>query len=71
MSFAVIQRCIFRAKVIGYGITRRKPSTHLLDAGATLLCSAVRSIFGSGFVCGFCCHICRFLLLRNRILLFV
>ena len=41
MPFAVIQRGIFRAKIVGYGITRRKPPPHLLDAGATLLCNTV------------------------------
>jgi len=48
MSFAVIQRCIFRAKVIGYGITRRKPSTHLLDAGLASFCCSICDNLGSG-----------------------
>jgi hypothetical protein len=46
MPFTVIQCRIFRAKIIGYGIARREPPAHLLDAGATLLCSAV------------CCGVC-------------
>jgi hypothetical protein len=41
MPFTVIQCRIFGAKIIGYGIARREPPAHLLDAGATLLCSAV------------------------------
>lgn len=46
MPFAVIEGGVFGAKIVGYGIARRKPSAHLLDAGATLLCS-----FG-------CCGVC-------------
>lgn len=46
MPFTVIQRGVFGAKIIGYGIARREPPAHLLDAGATLLCNAV------------CCGVC-------------
>ena len=56
MTFAVIEGGIFGAKIVGYGITRRKPPAHLLDAGLTSLgsgvCrssgSTVRGILGSG-----------------------
>ena len=48
MSFAVIEGGIFGAKVVCYGIARRKPAAHFLDAGLASLGSAVRSIFGSG-----------------------
>lgn len=41
MPFAVIEGGVFGAKVIGYGITRRKPSAHLLDAGLASLGSGV------------------------------
>ena len=41
MPFAVIQRGIFRAKVINLGITRRKPPAHFLDAGLAFFGSAV------------------------------
>ncbi len=38
MPFAVIEGGVFGAKVIGYGITRRKPSAHFLDAGLASFC---------------------------------
>ena len=41
MPLAIVQRCIFGPKVIGNGITWRKPAAHLLDAGATLLGGAI------------------------------
>ena len=40
MTFAVIEGGIFGAKIVGYGIARRKPPAHLLDAGATFFCRA-------------------------------
>lgn len=47
MPFAVIEGGIFGAKVVGYGIARRKPPAHFLYAGTTL---------GGGFVSrGVCC----------------
>ena len=56
MPFAVIEGGIFGTKVIGYGITRRKPAAHFLDAGLASLGSGVcrssggtvRGILGSG-----------------------
>lgn len=46
MTFAVIEGGVFGAKIIGYGIARRKPPAHLLDAGLASL--------GSGVCCGGC-----------------
>ena len=47
MPFSVIEGGIFGTKVIGYGITRRKPPAHFLDAGLASLGS-----FGCCGVCG-------------------
>ena len=43
MPFTVIQRGIFWSEIVCYGIARRKPAAHFLDAGL--------ASFGSG-VCG-------------------
>ena len=40
MPFAVIEGGVFGSKVVGYGIARREPPAHLLDAGATFFCRA-------------------------------
>lgn len=54
MTFAVIEGGIFGAKVVGYGIARRKPPAHLLDAGlASLGSGACRS--SGGTVCSVLC----------------
>lgn len=47
MPFAVIEGGVFGGKVVGYGIARREPATHLLDAGPASLGS-----FGCYGVCG-------------------
>jgi len=47
MPFAVIEGGVFGSKVVGYGIARRKPAAHLLDAGLASLGS-----FGCCGVCG-------------------
>lgn len=44
MTFAVIEGGVFGAKIIGYGIARRKPPPHLLDAGLASFCC----VLGSG-----------------------
>ena len=44
MPLAVIEGGVFRAEVVGYGIARRKPAAHFLDAGATFFGSAGRGI---------------------------
>jgi hypothetical protein len=44
MPFAVIEGGVFGAKVIGYGISRRKPPTHLLDAGLAFLCATLFNV---------------------------
>ena len=41
MPFAVIEGGIFGPEVVGYGIARRKPPAHLLDAGLANLGSGV------------------------------
>lgn len=41
MPFAVIEGGVFGSKIIGYGIARRKPPAHLLDAGLASLGSGV------------------------------
>jgi hypothetical protein len=40
MPLAVIEGGIFGPEVVGYGIARREPPAHLLDAGATFFCRA-------------------------------
>ena len=48
MPFAVIEGGVFGSKVVGYGIARRKPTAHLLDAGLASFCCSICDNLGSG-----------------------